>query len=941
MSTPKNLNRRTKLRIHISPGSTPRAIDALEDVLAARTNGEATPHVLRLHFDANEAIPADLAPPTVVHRPRGSQFFIPALKLTNKASLEQAEKDGLITIPADGWHDLLRQAGDDDGAGGSPREGRERASIHGQKLYDHVYRLIQQVIAYEKRFQEIGKGNKLGIGRIPIHICASAVGGMGSGSLLWFLTQCVARCARDNGVEAKVVVELLCLGNLQTHDTHLARLNQLTGLKTLRAYSTGTFVDAATNSIMPIPFEQVRLYANINNRGSITSLKRLASHGAHLNHFSRNTPAGSDSEEREPDIASWGYGRFEDPMCGFTASTGAIHLKRSRLLDCCQYETSAMLAQGLLIEGDSGQVLKEATSLAHSCSLVESEEQSQLTALVSRPDELGGESVYARAEQSLVDRTSRARGHRGLLLLSETIQSIRDNDILSVFAPPMSTKAQAIVETAGEALGKHLARTLRKPQGLWEAIKFLQFLQMILERSQRAITEKANEMQEYLLPHEEVLADAVEQLQELVQQNWFRKSISFQQRRAISRILDESGRAAISCQLQIVACNIAIQNVLLPLADLIERKLARLVSTRQRLLELAQHCRNMAAAKANEPDVFDVPVGVELATPVYIDAWFGRYVARSGGSENLAAALRGEFLQQYESFACLTEMSMQEIEEALGRLCRAEFESAVAHLSVLTEFRQVYPDEQTQQQIMAELIGQTEGRLLMEAEVNKTIHFVKTANVPSVEDVEWAGKMLAHADPKPGKWQVAVNPVDPDTFSIAQMRGQISLTPFIKRLELPDTFETWKRLVATAADPVAAIGVGPNPTKRQFRRVLTKAIVAGLLTVEEKGCYSFRSSANEEWLLGKDTAAVHEKLQPCYRQLVFMESYFASQLVDHEKQIVGQLEQMKAQLQGKDQPADPLLRLTKVEAIDECLQQIQLLRPWAAQMRNVRKKVAL
>ena len=126
----------------------------------------------------------------------------------------------------------------------------------------------------------------------------------------------------------------------------------------------------------------------------------------------------------------------------------------------------------------------------------------------------------------------------------------------------------------------------------------------------------------------------------------------------------------------------------------------------------------MATAKANGPDVFDVPVGVELATPAYIDAWFGRYVARSGGPENLAAALRGQFLQQYESFACLTEMSTQEIEEALGRLCRAEFESAVAHLNVLAEFRKIYPDEQTQQQIMAELIGQTEGRLLMEGEVN-------------------------------------------------------------------------------------------------------------------------------------------------------------------------------------------------------------------------------
>jgi hypothetical protein len=53
-----------------------------------------------------------------------------------------------------------------------------------------------------------------------------------------------------------------------------------------------------------------------------------------------------------------------------------------------------------------------------------------------------------------------------------------------------------------------------------------------------------------------------------------------------------------------------------------------------------------------------------------------------------------------------------------------------------------------------------------------------------------------------------------------------------------------------------------NPTSKQFRRVLVKAIAAGLLSIDESLCFVFHSSTGEESLLGKDAEAVYGELHP-------------------------------------------------------------------------------
>ncbi len=91
----------------------------------------------------------------------------------------------------------------------------------------------------------------------------------------------------------------------------------------------------------------------------------------------------------------------------------------------------------------------------------------------------------------------------------------------------------------------------------------------------------------------------------------------------------------------------------------------------------------------------------------------------------------------------------------------------------------------------------------MEGQANEFVSRIKVASVPSEKHVPVVTKLLENFDSNRGKWQVVANETDRDTFSLVQVRNRISLTPFIDRVNLPDTYETWKKLIETAVDPVA------------------------------------------------------------------------------------------------------------------------------------------
>jgi hypothetical protein len=129
--------------------------------------------------------------------------------------------------------------------------------------------------------------------------------------------------------------------------------------------------------------------------------------------------------------------------------------------------------------------------------------------------------------------------------------------------------------------------------------------------------------------------------------------------------------------------------------------------------------------------------------------------------------------------------------------------------------------------------------------------------------------------------------------------------------------------------------VPPNPNRRQFVRVLAKAIVSRQITVGPQGSYLFESSNGAPLEMGKDLAAVEACLQPKWRELVFAESTFGRNLVVAEGQTVSALEDLKVEIQAAV-PSNPTLQLIDLTAIEECLVQADLMLP---RMRRMRKAI--
>ena len=336
---------------------------------------------------------------------------------------------------------------------------------------------------------------------------------------------------------------------------------------------------------------------------------------------------------------------------------------------------------------------------------------------------------------------------------------------------------------------------------------------------------------------------------------------------------------------------------------------------------------------AAEPTTLSVPLGKELTTPEYLNDRFRDYVSRQGGLEKFSAYLLSQFLTKYGSLAFLAEASLEECREVFTDICDDIFRPEIENTNVGSEFRRLYPDKNKQRRIIEQLLKQCEGRLRITGEINKSVVWLKAANVPSAEDAEWLKEILVSVDKKQGTWQVVVDK-DADRISIAQLRGDISLQPLLDRLLTKDDPETWAMLLEKAPDPVSVLIVRPNPSIRQFRRELTKAIACGLLTVDESGCYILSSSTGEKLNLGKTFKTVEAELRLKWRQLVFIGSSFGYDLIVDEEQILSELNRLEAQIKSNTPGSDPRAALIDMTAVKECQTQAELMLP---RLRRIRQ----
>jgi hypothetical protein len=857
----------------------------------------------------------------------GPESFVAAVVPADKEALANAEHRGLLWPVGRHWHSDPGASAENTGACADPSIGFTLTLLNQRALFMRMLRMFQQLASHANRDKQVLEGMEdAGVpGRSDVHVLMSPHGGTGAGAIHGFLGPGGIRaCAKQAGVTPNIILSVVCRGNLPTPDTERADLNQFTTFQYLRATGSRAYVSPLTGEIVA-PCDRLFVFSNQNAHGDLLSYEQLLLEHGHSHHFLQHTLAGAKVRQRLVDLPPVEFDQDGDPKIVHTMGLAYIGWDKTRVVDYHSQKASAVYYRTLLAEGEAARVREQAAALAHQHGIVESDRENQITAALMTPSELG-ENVTTRLRASLLDRVGNARGLDRAEFIQELLQSIVGSDLPAIYAPVMSNSAQNRFDRTADALERYLDQVLRTDQGLWEARVCFGFLKAIASQSAQETIAKANELEEYLQPHEEILATAAEQQDELQHKGRIARLLHYPLVRRLVSSVEQSALAVLDYRVQITACHVALEHFLTPLADYLDRKLAWLAAASHKLLQAAQIAESKAETIGNAPTTARIPIGIELVDRTYLERGFAEQLAKENGPEGLATHIRQLFLQKYETLAWLMEAPLEELQEAVTGIGNEIFRPVVEGTDVLRELARLYPDENNRKKVFERPIQASEGLLPVTGEVNQPVVWLKAATVPSAEYLTPMKELLETIDGKPGKYEMAVSG-DPTQFTVFQLRGGISLTPYIRRVELPDNEEGWRKAIAAAADPVSAILVGPRPTLRQFRRVLGKAVASGQLSIDEHGGYQIACPNGEILPLGKDFRSVERKLRHNWPHLVFVESTFGRNLVVAEEQTTRELHTLLAELQSGRPTTDPRFNLFDLTAVQECLKQAELLLP--------------
>jgi hypothetical protein len=481
-------------------------------------------------------------------------------------------------------------------------------------------------------------------------------------------------------------------------------------------------------------------------------------------------------------------------------------------------------------------------------------------------------------------------------------------------------------------------QAMKEPDGLSRCQQAFACLMLIVQQAKESLAEKARELRELAEPHEQIVAEAAEQIGYFQQRSWLTRLTHRFLINRLAQDVRDSGLSLISCLVQITACEIAMPEFLNPIAEQLDNQNAWLSAMEHKLIQVSQTCTAGARTAVARPTIQTPRLGFDLVTAEYASAYFDDFVRVHGGPERFAAHLVYRFLQQYGSLAALADAPLQEYQEAFTSIGAEVFAPQIDSEDVMTEFQRIYPDQAKQRRILSRLVKQSEGAIRTTGEGHEPITWIKVVNAPTTEGAEFLRQVLPRVDRKDGPWDIAIG-ANKDRIDFGQARGRISLQSLIDRAGVPDNPSGWAKLISHAPEPGTAVLVPPNPSHRQFLRVLTKAIVNRQITVGPQGHYVYESSNGTPLELGQDLAAVEACLRPQWRELVFAESTFGRNLVVAEDETLAALQKLKAEIQA-DSASNPLLKLIDLTAIEECGVQADLLLPRFRRMRKVASRMA-
>jgi hypothetical protein len=435
----------------------------------------------------------------------------------DEAAIKNAEEAGLLWPVLEGTSISRSCLAERMGAGANQAFGLVLALINRSSLTLKLNRIFLEARSHARQDERVLDGLKEVTIRVPVNLWFGSPGGTGAGAMPAFISEdgIIRSCARQAGVQASIAVQVLCRATLEVKHPERASPNESVALRYLQAVASGGYVSPLTGR-QHAPVEAIFLASNENNSGDLIGLDQLVVQRGHCDHFFYHTNAGARMRAALVDILDPQPDEHGDPRPGLTVECASLSRDSHRLLVFCQNKAAAMLAEAMRALADPEKARQEAADLARRLKIVESDDENLTTTMLAHSSE-SGEDAAEGAKASFEDRSAGCRGLEDAVVAEESLRTVINNEIPQVYEPQIIHQANAQAEAVIEALDAYQQQALRDHDGLSRCQHVLSNVALVVQQSKESLAEKARELRELAQPHEEIVAEATEQVGRLQQ----------------------------------------------------------------------------------------------------------------------------------------------------------------------------------------------------------------------------------------------------------------------------------------------------------------------------------------------------------------------------------------------------------------------------------------
>lgn len=750
--------------------------------------------------------------------------------IPDKESRKFIEKQGRIYMAEPEWVEDPGPAAQNPGAGGDMRAGRCTFALTSTTFASKVCSTLREINEYDQQHNSGADGTIETQPIVDVFVSASLCGGTGSAAFA-SITNTVNREAAILNMKVRVTQIFLLVGSLNPGDRKTTSRNQQLALKSLKVHYEGKFRSLTEQNPDHHYFSNPPIFlSNLNDFGEIPTLRQLTALASKFVKLVNYTGFG---DEFRQEIINLHEGvttdRLGRPKTAATFGLASIHLNRAKILMHSVAKKVLLWTKEMLKQYKDPEPARQALNDANDLAVIESATENSATERLYRLHAMGNIDAHVRASNVFRSRWTHHYGVQGCKSLYDAADYTFNIEIPKQLSAAIEKEANNWFDKITIRIKYRGAEYLKTIKGPSHCEQYLDTFRTVISGSQTSNQEKLANTMRSGKGIKAATARYKKLYDRLKRRNWLWRLLSFITVFVFLRKYPRYVEMRIRNELELVARKIlskhysVIQKVL---ED--ERKVTDEI--RQNLTDFSVTVEDECSRLYNLSDELDVPVGIKLDTPKFMDKVFDDIVEFHGGEANVVRLLFSAFLDNYKSLEIFLKNDVHAIHRDMVDYAKELARPVVSRLHVLNVFKETFKTEQEQREQSYNRVKESCGRLITTGQADQDIPSLKCIIGPDKFTCDYFRSIANNVTRLGGDWGTSVCE-GLDEIVFFWYRGGVSISALIEdTYKLAPPIKDPKVLVKMGEDPVIMTAPDYNGSYDDIDRTIVEGLVAKLIT---------------------------------------------------------------------------------------------------------------